>query len=70
MLLPLSAGGSVEQLLASPTGSLFSSDRTTDTIASDMASLERLYRYVDSIYIEEIDTTKMFNDLASALVAS
>lgn len=70
MLLPLFAGGSAEQLLAAPASSLFSSDRTTDTIGSDIASLERLYRYVDSIYIEEIDRTKMFNDLASALIAS
>lgn len=70
LLLPLSAGGSAEQLLASPTSPLFSSDRPIDTIGSDIASLERLYRYVDSIYIEEIDRTKMFNDLASALVAS
>ena len=70
ILLPLCAGGSAEQLLAAPAGSLFSSDRTIDAIGSDLASLERLYRYVDSIYIEEIDRTKMFNDLASALIAS
>lgn len=41
-----------------------------DQITIDMASLERLYRYVDSIYIDEVDKQKMFNDLASALVAS
>lgn len=35
-----------------------------------MNSLERLYRYVDSIYIDEVDKQKMFDDLATALVAS
>ena len=58
----------MEQILAAPL-----STRTTmeaDQITIDMASLERLYRYVDSIYIDEVDKQKMFNDLASALVAS
>jgi carboxyl-terminal processing protease len=70
-LLPLVAGGSVEQLLAAPADGGFSlRDQGRDTISTDIATLERLYRYVDSIYIEEIDRTKMFNDLASALIAS
>ncbi|NMA23192.1 MAG: S41 family peptidase, partial [Spirochaetales bacterium] len=71
VLLPLVAGGSVEQLLAAPADGGFSlRDQGRDTISTDIATLERLYRYVDSIYIEEIDRTKMFNDLASALIAS
>jgi carboxyl-terminal processing protease len=71
MILPLFGGGSVEQLLASPLGSSLSSiEEGGDRIGRDIATLERLYRYVDSIYIEEIDREKMFNDLATALVAS
>ncbi|MGE4453991.1 MAG: S41 family peptidase [Sphaerochaeta sp.] len=71
MILPLFAGGSVEQVLASPlSGGYTTQDSSADQISYDMASLERLYRYVDSIYIDEVDKEKMFNDLATALVAS
>ena len=71
MILPLFAGGSVEQVLASPlSGGYTSQESGADQISFDMASLERLYRYVDSIYINEVDKEKMFNDLATALVAS
>ncbi|MGE4524810.1 MAG: S41 family peptidase [Sphaerochaeta sp.] len=66
--LPLFAGGSMEQILAAPLSTRTSME--ADQISIDMASLERLYRYVDSIYIDEIDKQKMFNDLASALIAS
>ncbi|WP_332447428.1 S41 family peptidase [Sphaerochaeta sp.] len=66
IFLPVFAGGSVEQLLASG----LPSSTQTDKIATDMASLTSLYRYVDSIYIDEVDKQKMFDDLASALIAS
>jgi len=66
--LPLFAGGSMEQILATPLSTRTSME--ADQISIDMASLERLYRYVDSIYIDEVDKQKMFNDLASALIAS
>lgn len=56
----------MEQLLASG----LPSSTQTDKIATDMASLTSLYRYVDSIYIDEVDKQKMFDDLASALIAS
>ena len=68
IFLPLFAGGSMEQILAAPLSTRTSME--ADQITIDMASLERLYRYVDSIYIDEVDKQKMFNDLASALVAS
>ncbi len=58
----------MEQILAAPLSTRTSME--ADQITIDMASLERLYRYVDSIYIDEVDKQKMFNDLASALVAS
>ncbi|MGH0053217.1 MAG: S41 family peptidase [Sphaerochaetaceae bacterium] len=71
VILPLFAGGSVEQVLASPLpGGYTTQESGADKISLDMASLERLYRYVDSIYIDEVDKTEMFNDLASALIAS
>lgn len=68
IFLPLFAGGSMEQILAAPLSTRTSME--ADQITIDIASLERLYRYVDSIYIDEVDKQKMFNDLASALVAS
>jgi len=68
IFLPLFAGGSMEQILAAPLSTRTSME--ADQISIDMASLERLYRYVDSIYIDEVDKQKMFNDLASALIAS
>lgn len=68
IFLPLFAGGSMEQILAAPLSSKTSME--ADQITIDMASLERLYRYVDSIYINEVDKQKLFNDLASALIAS
>ena len=41
-----------------------------DKISTDILALERLYRYIDAIYIEEVDKDKVFTDLATALVAS
>lgn len=58
----------MEQILAAPLSTRTSME--ADQISIDMASLEQLYRYVDSIYIDEVDKQKMFNDLASALIAS
>ncbi|HZJ88115.1 MAG TPA: S41 family peptidase [Sphaerochaeta sp.] len=71
LLMPLFGGGSVEELLASPIDGAFGyQDLSSDSISRDMTTLERLYRYVDSIYIEDIDREKMFEDLATALIAS
>ncbi len=70
ILLPVFGGGSVESILASPMPTSFRQDSAADQITVDMAALERLYRYVDSIYINEVDRQKMFNDLATALIAS
>ncbi|MDD3057416.1 MAG: S41 family peptidase [Sphaerochaeta sp.] len=70
ILLPVFGGGSMEQILASPVSTTYTRAAEADQISIDVASLERLYRYVDSIYIDEVDKQKMFNDLASALIAS
>lgn len=70
IVLPLFSSGSLEELLASPVNTSLATPKQGDKIASDMEALGRLYRYVDSIYIEEVDKDKVFNDLASALVAS
>lgn len=69
-LLPAFATGSVEQLFAGPVTATSTKSLEGDQISTDIDALERLYRYVNSIYIEEIDKQKMFDDLASALVAS
>lgn len=58
----------MEQILAAPITPARGYE--ADQISIDMASLERLYRYVDSIYIDEVDKQKLFNDLATALIAS
>ncbi len=60
----------MEQILASPLPNGYTQGSSSDQIAYDMASLEQLYRYVDSIYIKDVDKQKMFDDLASALIAS
>ena len=65
-LVPAFAGGAAEPIFSNPTTPRFGQDK----IATDISSLERLYRYIDAIYIEEIDKDKVFTDLATALVAS
>ncbi len=70
IVIPLFASGSLEEILATPANTSLSMPKQGDKIATDMEALGRLYRYVDSIYIEEVDKEKVFNDLASALVAS
>lgn len=65
-LVPAFAGGAAEPLFSLPSTSRLSQDQ----IATDISSLERLYRYIDAIYIEEVDKDKVFTDLATALVAS
>lgn len=70
IIVPLFSSGSLEEIITSPANSTLSVSKQGDQIATDMEALGRLYRYVDSIYIEEVDKEKVFNDLASALVAS
>ncbi|MBI9094370.1 MAG: S41 family peptidase [Sphaerochaeta sp.] len=70
IVIPLFSSGSLEEIISSPVTSSLSTPKQGDKIATDMEALGRLYRYVDSIYIEEVDKEKVFNDLASALVAS
>jgi carboxyl-terminal processing protease len=69
-VIPLFSSGSLEEIIASPVTSSLNAPKQGDKIATDMEALGRLYRYVDSIYIEDVDKEKVFNDLASALVAS
>ncbi len=75
------AGGGAEQSsgLAVPAflinGTASSAPSTTasalnDDIATDMATLERLYRYVDSQYLHDIDRQKAFDNMAKALLDS
>lgn len=68
--LPLFASGAMEQIIASPINNTMSKSLESDQIAIDIESIERLYRYVDSIYYEDVDKEKVFNNLASALIAS
>lgn len=70
IIIPLFSSGSFEEILAAPSNNALSIPTQGDKISTDMEALGRLYRYVDSIYIEEVDKEKVFNDLASALVAS
>lgn len=75
----LMAGGSSEQTngLAIPaflTNNVSASSNTQtaneDQIGNDMATLERLYRYVDSVYLHDIDKQKAFDNMAKALLDS
>jgi carboxyl-terminal processing protease len=67
--IPAFSTGTLEQVVASPV-------KTTqqvvadDQISTDIQSIERLYRYVDSIYYEDVDKEKVFEGLASAMIAS
>ncbi|MDT4762474.1 S41 family peptidase [Sphaerochaeta sp. PS] len=70
IVIPLFSSGSLEELIATPTNSSLVAPKKVDTISTDMEALGRLYRYVDSIYIDEVDKEKVFNNLASALIAS
>ena len=70
IVIPLFSSGSLEKISPTPAISSLNAPKQGDKIATDMEALLRLYRYVDSIYIEEVDKDKVFNDLASALVAS
>ncbi len=65
-LSPVFAGGDPEPLITGLTSGRFAQDK----ISTDISALERLYRYIDAIYIEEVDKDKVFTDLATALVAS
>ncbi|NLL25150.1 MAG: S41 family peptidase [Spirochaetales bacterium] len=65
-LAPVFAGGDPEPLITGLTSGRFAQDK----ISTDISALERLYRYIDAIYIEEVDKDKVFTDLATALVAS
>ena len=70
IVIPLFSSGSLEEILAAPTNNTLVMPKQGDKISTDMEALGRLYRYVDSIYIDDVDKDKVFNDLASALVAS
>lgn len=70
IVIPLFASGSLEEIIATPVKNSLNMPKQGDKIATDMEALGRLYRYVDSIYIEDVNKEKVFNDLASALVAS
>jgi carboxyl-terminal processing protease len=67
--IPAFSAGNLEQVVASPatpTKQVVAEDRIT----TDIQSIERLYRYVDSIYYEDVDKEKVFEGLASAMIAS
>lgn len=75
----LFAGGGSEQttglsipafLTNNVTASAGTTAQTEDGIGSDMATLERLYRYVDSQYLYDIDRQKAFDNMAKALLDS
>lgn len=79
----LYAGGSSEQpnglaipafltnnVTTSTTPATAKAASTSDRIGTDMATLERLYRYVDSVFLYDIDQQKVFDNMAKALMDS
>ncbi len=79
-LSPLSAGGSSEQTTGLAIPAFLTNNVTAsagaqpipagDSISGDIATLERLYRYVDSQYLYDIDRQKAFDSMAKALLDS
>ncbi len=67
--LPAFSTGTMEQTVASAATTTQKSS-SADQISTDLQSIERLYRYVDSIYYEDVDKQKVFQSLASAMIAS
>ena len=68
IIIPLFSSGSFEEILAAPSNNALSIPTQGDKISTDMEALGRLYRYVDSIYIEEVDKEKVFNEIGRAHV--
>jgi carboxyl-terminal processing protease len=53
-----------------PAASAAAQASTQDRISADMDSIEQLYRYVDSIYYEDVDKEEVFESLAAGMVSS
>lgn len=70
-IMPLFAGGSPEQYIqALNDAGLVGEKKETDAITTDMATIESLYRYVDSSYYEDVDKKAVKENLAKALLDS
>lgn len=71
--VPVLAAGPVYERVPStyysPYSSGFSSSQG-DEIGQDMQQLERLYRYVDSVYLNDIDRNAAYEAMAKALLSS
>lgn len=67
--IPAFSAGTVEPATAMPANTA-QQVTSRDRISTDMQSIESLYRYVDSIYYEDVDKDKVFQSLAAGMLAS
>ncbi len=66
----LIAGPVYESIPSSYYPSSYGTSTQGDEIGRDMVQLERLYRYVDSVYLNDIDRKAAYEAMAKALLAS